>query len=181
MKRGLTLEPLNDFNLMEMGLAHYFARQNDQAIEQARRAIGVDPASYWSHMVLGWAEEQRGEFSAAIQEFTEAKRLSLGEISQVIGSLGHASALAGQRQQALDAIAALQQLSKHSYVSPYDFALIYAGLGDKENALLWLEKAYDDRCGWLALWLKVDPKFDSLRTELRFQKLLQRIGFPSVP
>ncbi len=177
MRRGLDLEPLDGFNLMEVGLVHYFARQNDQAIEQERRAIGVDPTLYWSHMALGWANEQRGELSSAAQELTEANRLSFEETSQVIGSLGHVYALSGQRAQAQNSIETLQRLAKHKYISPYDFAVVYAGLGDQENALLWLEKAYDDRCGWLALWLKVDPRFDSLRTNLRFQKLLRRIGF----
>ena len=177
IRRGLDLEPLEGFNLMELGLAHYFARENDQAIEQVRRAIGVDPTSYWSHMVLGLANEQRGDFSAATQELTEANRLGLEETSQVIGSLGHVYALSGHRAQALNAVEMLQRLARYKYVSPYDFAVIYAGLGEQENALLWLENAYDDRCGWLALWLKVDPRFDSLRTDLRFQKLLRRIGF----
>ena len=177
MRRGLDIEPSDDFNLMEMGLVYFFGRQNDQAIEQERRAIGVDPTSYWSHMALGWINEQRGDFSSAAQELTEANRLSLEDTSQVIGSLGHAYALSGQRAQALNIIETLQRVAKRKYVSPYDFAVVYAGLEDRENALFWLERAYDDRCGWLALWLNVDPRFNSLRTDPRFQKLLRRIGF----
>jgi hypothetical protein len=73
-------------------------------------------------------------------------------------------------------IAELGETAKRRYVSPYDLATIYAGLGEKEQALAWLEKAYEDRSGWLGLWLKVDPKFDGLRADEHFHNLLQRIG-----
>lgn len=179
MKHALDAEPLNGFYLMEMGLSHYFARDYVGSIEQAHRAIGVDPSFYWSHLLLGWAREQLGEFSPALEELNDADRLSLGETPQITASLGHAFAISGNRSEAQKSIAALEQRSKHSYVSLYDFAVIYAGLGDKKNALIWLDKAYDDRCGWLALWLKVDPKFDSLRSDSQFQDLLKRIGFAS--
>jgi tetratricopeptide (TPR) repeat protein len=162
---------------MELGLSHYFARQYEQAIEQSRRAIGVDSTSYWSHMLLGWAHEQKGGFSAAIDDLSQASRLC--DNPQVIASLGHAYAASGSRAEAQKVIAALRVSSNRRYVSPYDVAGIYAGLGDKEQALVWLEKAYEDRSGWLALWVKVDPKFDALRTEPRFRNLLHRIGHAS--
>jgi DNA-binding winged helix-turn-helix (wHTH) protein/Flp pilus assembly protein TadD len=174
IRRPLDADPLDDFNLMELGLSYYFARQYEQAVEQCRRAIGVDSTLYWSHMVLGWAHEQQGGFSAAIDEFSEARRLR--DNSQVTASLGHAYAASDRRADAQKVIAALQESSKRRYVSPYDVATIYAGLGDQEQTLLWLERAYDDRSGWLALWVKVDPKFDALRSEPRFQNLLRRMG-----
>jgi hypothetical protein len=68
--------------------------------------------------------------------------------------------------------------AKRRYVSPYDVATIYAGLDEKEQALDWLERAYEDRSGWLAWWLKSDPKFDILRSDSRFKNLLMRIGLP---
>jgi hypothetical protein len=73
-------------------------------------------------------------------------------------------------------IAELLETAGHRYVSPYDVATVYAGLGDREQALAWLERAFEDRSGWLAWWLKVDPKFDTLRADPRFQNLLRRIG-----
>ena len=175
MRRPLEAEPVNDFNLMELGLSYYFARQYEPALEQCRRAIGIDPTSYWSHMLLGWAYEQEGKFPSALDAFTKANRLN--DSSQVIASLGHAYAVAGQRAEAEKVIADLQKKSEHSYVSPYDVATIYAGLGDREQTLVWLGKAYEDRSGWLALWLNVDPKFDALRSDPRFQTLLRGIGF----
>ena len=174
LRRPLAADPTNDFNLMELGLSHYFAREYEQAVEQCRRAIGLDPTLYWSHMVLGWAQTLRGDFTAAIAGLHQANRLN--DNPQVIASLGHAYALAGRRAEAQKVLALLEETSRRRYVSPYDVATVYAGLGEKEQALLWLEKACDDRSGWLALWVKVDPKFDSLRSVPRFQNLLRRVG-----
>lgn len=172
-KRAVEADPLNDWGLWELGLSFYFARQPEQAIEQYRRAIGVEPKSYWPHMLLGWAYEQQGRFSEAIAESSQAYRLN--DNPQVLASLGHAYAASGQRAEAQKILAELQEIARRRYVSPYDIATICAGLGEKEQALAWLEKAYDDRSGWLALWLKVDPKFDNLHSDPHFQDLLRRV------
>lgn len=174
MKHSLESDPLNGFGLWGLGDSFYFARQYEQAVEQYRRAIGVEPKLYWSHLMLGWAYEQQGKFSEAIAELNQARRLN--DNPQVSAALGHAYALSGLRAEAQKALAELQETAKHKYVSPYSVATTYAGLGDTEQALAWLEKAYEDRSGWLALWLKVDPKFDGLRADERFRDLMRRVG-----
>ncbi len=174
MKLALNPNPLNDFALWGLGDSFYFARQYDQAVEQYRRAIAIESKSHWTHLMLGWAYEQQGNFSEAIAELNQAYRLN--EMPQTLAALGHGFAISGQRAEAQKVIAELQETAKRRYVSPYDVATIYAGLGEKERALAWLEKAFEDRSGWLALWLKVDPKFDSLRPDPHFSNLLRRIG-----
>lgn len=174
MKRALESDPSSEFALWGLGDSFYFARQYDKAVEQYRRAIAAEPRSHWTHLMLGWAYEQQGKFPEAIAELEQAHRLN--DIPQTFAALGHGLAISGQRDEGQKVIAELQEKAKRRYVSPYDIAAIYAGLGEKEQALAWLEKAYDDRSGWLALWLKVDPKFDCLRSDLRFSDLLQRIG-----
>ncbi|MBI1764789.1 MAG: winged helix-turn-helix domain-containing protein [Acidobacteria bacterium] len=174
MKHAADANPLDEFSLWQLGLAFYFARQPEQAIEQYRRALGVEPRSYWPHLLLGWAYEQQGKFAEALVELQQAQRLN--DSPQILASLGHAYAAAGQRAEAQKVLAELQEIAKHKYVSPYDVATIYAGLGEHEQALAWLEKAYEDRSGWLALWLKVEPKFDGLRAEHSFNDLLRRVG-----
>ena len=89
--------------------------------------------------------------------------------------MGHAYALSGSREKALQALADLRELAKHRYVAPFDTALIYIGLGDKQRALELLEKAFDDR-SWGIGFLKVDPRFDSLRGDRRFSNLLRSMG-----
>jgi len=84
-------------------------------------------------------------------------------------------ALAGDRDKANKALNELREISKRHYVSPYWFAGVYAGLGDKEQAFAWLDKAYQDRTLFL-IWLKVEPQFENLRDDPRYNDLLRRIG-----
>ncbi len=174
MKHALKPNPLNDFALWGLGDSFYFARQYEQAVEQYRRAIAIESKSHWTHLMLGWAYEQQGNLSEAIAELNQAYRLN--EMPQTLAALGHGFAISGRRDEAQKVIAELQETAKRRYVSPYDVATIYVGLGENEQALAWLEKAFEDRSGWLALWLKVDPKFDSLRSDPHFSNLLRRIG-----
>ncbi len=174
MTRALEGDPLNEFSLWELGLAYYFAGRLEPAVEQYRRAISVEPKSHWAHMLLGWALERQGKFDEAIAEAKIAYRAN--DTPQVLASLGHTYAVAGRRAEAQAVLGELADLAKSRYVSPYDVATIHAGLGDKDAALAWLEKAYEDRSGWLALWVRVDPKFSILGSEPRFQNLLRRVG-----
>jgi DNA-binding winged helix-turn-helix (wHTH) protein/Tfp pilus assembly protein PilF len=174
LKRVAEANALNDFYLWSLGLCLYFAHQDDQAIEQFRRAIALEPRSYWPHLLLGWVYAQQGKATEAAAELQQARRLN--GCSQTLAALGYAYAVTGQRGAAQQVLAELQELARHKYISSYDVATIYAGLGEQEQALAWLERAYEERSGWLALWLKVDPKFDSLRREEQFRDLLRRVG-----
>ena len=95
--------------------------------------------------------------------------------SQVRGQLGMEYALMGRRNDALKMIAMINELSKQQYVSPYDLAVVYTALGDKEQALVWLEKAREDQSEWMG-FLRFDYRFDSLRPDPRFQGYCQLIN-----
>jgi tetratricopeptide (TPR) repeat protein len=110
----------------------------------------------------------------AIAEFQKAADLMGESRSSTLEDVGHAYAMLGKRSEALKILA---QLKKRDYPSGYGMAIIYTGLGEKDQALEWLEKAYEDRSELLT-WLKVDPRFDSLRSDERFIKLLRRVGLP---
>jgi tetratricopeptide (TPR) repeat protein len=89
--------------------------------------------------------------------------------------IGHAYALAGKRDRAISILTRLEEQAKRQYLSPYYIALIFVGLADHERAFEWLERAFSDRNEWL-VWLRVDPRFDRLRSDARFVDLLRRIG-----
>ena len=174
MQRAVDEVPSSEINLWSLGLSFYFAGQYEAAIEQYRRAIAVEPRSYWAHLSLGWAYERQGRVADAIKELELTRRLL--DTPQVVAALVHAQAAAGRRVEAQATMTSLLEYAKRKYVSPYDLATASAGLGDRTEAMAWLEKAYEDRSGWLALWLKIDPTFDSLRADDRFRDLLTRVG-----
>ena len=107
----------------------------------------------------------------AIAEFQKRTTANTGSVAD----LGQAYALSGRRSEALREIDKLQELSKQRYVAPYNLALIYASLGEKGNALDWLERAYEDRSTQL-IWIKADPRLDNLRSEPRFKAVVNRMG-----
>jgi tetratricopeptide (TPR) repeat protein len=141
-----------------------------------RKTIDLDPNYWWAHSWLGRAYEQQSQFREAIAEFQEAVRLGSG-ITEPRALLGRAYAVSGKRAEAQKVLDELSEVSKHIYVSPYNIALIYAGLGEKDQALAWLERAFAERCTWMPL-LRVDPELDNLRSDPRFQGLLRRMNFP---
>jgi DNA-binding winged helix-turn-helix (wHTH) protein/Flp pilus assembly protein TadD len=177
MDAAMEADPTNGFYHAEMALVWYFGRNYERCVEQCRRAIALDATSYWPHMVLGWTYEQQGKLDVGIEELHQANHLM--DNPQVTASLGHAYAVAKRPVDARRVISDLVELSKRRYVSPYDIATVWAGLGDEAQTLAWLETAHDDRSGWLALWSKVDPRFDSIRSSGQFRSILRRTGLLS--
>ncbi len=173
VKRAQQLEPLSLIINSAVGYAYYFARRYDQAIAESRKALEMDPNFSRAHFNLGLAYEQKKMFPQAIAEFQKAIASSGGPLMEA--ALGHAYAVAGRRAEAQEVLDRLIELSKQRYVSSYQIATIYAGLGETDQAFAWLEKAYGERNNWLA-YLKVDPIFDGLRSDSRFAALVRRVG-----
>jgi tetratricopeptide (TPR) repeat protein len=149
-------------------------RQYDQAVEQCQKTLEMDPNFPLAHLYQGLAYEQKSMYQEAITEFHQAITAPTSS-TQAIASLGHAYAVSGMRDEAQNVIIDLNELSRQHYVSPYDFAVIYAGLGEKGESFGWIERAYRERALWL-VFLKVDPRFDGLRSDPRFTDLLRRVG-----
>ncbi len=175
-KRAIECDPLGLILNLHMGWYYLFARQNDRAIEQLRKTLDLDPGFILARMFLGEVYEQMGLFEEAIAEFEEAVKLS--ERSPIyLAGLGHAYSVSGRRDDALKTLKELQQLSSQRYVPARGIAEIYIGLGDKKQAFAWLDNAVKQRNGWL-LHIKEDPRYDSLRSDPRFQQLVRRVGLP---
>src|SRR5262249_44657510 len=151
----------------------YFARNYDRAIELYRKTIELDRNFIQAHIWLGEAYVQKALYPEAVAELQDAVALS-GENHSVLAALGHAYAVSGKRAEALQTLNRLRELSKQTYVSPFGVASIYAGLGQKDQTFEWLEKAYAERHSYL-IFLKVEPIWDSLRSDPRFTDLLRRM------
>jgi TolB-like protein/Tfp pilus assembly protein PilF len=163
--------PINAF----VGLIHMKARQSLEAVEAARKGVDLDPNNPFAHWILARALDAHNELPECVAESEKAARLSGGSQAST-AQLGCAYARIGDTAKAHKIIDQLVQLSRTKYVSPYDIAIIYTALGEKDLAIVWLEKAYEDRA--VRLLELVDPAFDGLRFDPRFQDLVQRIGFP---
>jgi TolB-like protein/DNA-binding winged helix-turn-helix (wHTH) protein/Tfp pilus assembly protein PilF len=174
MRRAQELDPLALPIVAIGGWIFYIARQYDQAIEQAEKAIIMDPNYALAHGYLGMALEHTGMLKEAIAEFHTGFTLS-GGLPLYLAFMGHAYAVAAENDKVEETLHELKRLSRCRYVSAVEMALVYAGLRDTRTAFTWLQKAYDERAR-LPLFLKMDPAFDSLRSDPRYQELLSRIG-----
>ena len=175
MRRALELEPLSLNINLELGDMLFFARRYDPAIEQYRKTLDLDSNFVRAHIQLGQVYGQKAQYEEAISELKKAISLN-SEDNYAIQLLGYTYAISGRTNEAYKALEELKKRAK-THVLPYDFAVIYAGLGQKDQAFEWLEKAYTERDEGL-LYLKVDAVLDSLRSDPRFAHLVRRVGFP---
>ncbi|HEY6214044.1 MAG TPA: tetratricopeptide repeat protein, partial [Vicinamibacterales bacterium] len=145
----------------------------DAAIRSFRKALELDerfiPADGWLGMALG----QQGRYAEAIDAFTRA--LEVDRVPILLTMLAHTHAIAGDRAKALFYLDALQVEAKNRYVSPYDIAVIHAGLGETKSALEQLRAARDDRSAWM-VFLNVDPRLDGLRSEPEFAEIAKALN-----
>lgn len=174
LERAQQLDPLSLPINTDLGQSFFFAGQYDRAIEQSQKALEMDQRFVRAQIILGAAYEQKRMYTEAIAVLEGARSVA-GTNLLAMGGLGHAYALAGKREVALEVLEELKSLSTERYVSAYNIAIIYAGLDDMENALLWLDRAFENRDVWL-VWLGVNPRFTRLRRDARFTELLRRIG-----
>jgi len=174
MNRARDLDPLSISMNFSLGWRLYMARQYDQAINQLRNTLEMDPNFALPRVVLGQAYEQKGLYPQAIVELQKAAAIS-HDSPPMLGSLGHAFGAAGNKAEADKILGQLLGQSKKHYVSPFYVSIVYAGLHENEKAMDWLEKAYEDRSNAI-IFLKVDPDFDGLRSDPRFQVLLRRLA-----
>jgi TolB-like protein/DNA-binding winged helix-turn-helix (wHTH) protein/Tfp pilus assembly protein PilF len=175
MNRAHDLDPLSVSMNFSLGWRLYMAREYDQAIEQLRNTIDMDPDFVLPHLVLGQAYEQKKMYDQAIAELRRAADISQSS-PPAIAALARIYAVSGRTSEARKLLDQLMEQSKKRYVSPFYVAIVYAGLGENDQALDWIEKAYKDRSNAI-VFAKVDPQLDTLRATPRFQSLLRRLAF----
>jgi adenylate cyclase len=171
-KKAIELDPLNSFFQAALAYFLYHARRYDEAIVQIRKTLELDSTSTLARHLLGCCLLWKGDTAGAIAEFQRSRIMVTGAWYQ--GLLGYAYAISGDRPKAEQMVRELEQMAERQYINSTAFAAIYLGLGEKEKALDWLDKAYEDQES--ACWLlKVDPIYDSVRNEQRFQVLVKKV------
>jgi TolB-like protein/DNA-binding winged helix-turn-helix (wHTH) protein/Flp pilus assembly protein TadD len=176
INKARELDPLSISINFSLGWRLYLARQYDRAIAQLRNTLEMDPSYELPHLVLGQAYEEKRAFDLAIPELQKAVELSHGT-PLMVSALAHAYGRGGRKEEAEKLLAQLERDAKTKYVSPYYFAIVYLGLGNNEQAMNWLEKAFADRSNGL-VFMRVEPELDPVRSNPRFLALQQRLKFP---
>jgi len=152
----------------------YYAGRLPEAHQEALKLMEMDQTFARAHYELGLVLEEEGKLEEAIAEFKQGLKMLPDNVT-ALTALGHSQALAGRRTEAEKVIARLQELSKQQYVSPFQTAVIYAGLDERQLALDWLEKSRQERFNWLP-FIKIDPVLKNLRSEARFVELSKNLG-----
>jgi TolB-like protein/Tfp pilus assembly protein PilF/tRNA A-37 threonylcarbamoyl transferase component Bud32 len=174
IKRAQELDPLSLIINTVTGMVFYWARQYDLAIQEYRKTLEMDPDFEIAHYLLGWVFGQKGLYDEAIAELRRAEGFS-GGAAKHLARLAQVYAATGAETEARKILEQLNELSKQTYVPPCFFAIVCAGLGEKDQAFAWLDKACAERDSYL-LDLKVDPIYDNLRSDPRFDEMVRRIG-----
>jgi TolB-like protein len=173
VKRAYELDPVSSIIHADLGGVNVAARRYDEAIEQLRSTVEVDPEFYWAHRFLGMALELKSDPIGAIGEYKRA--LELNDDPAGLAFIAHAEVSIGRQDEARKILVQLTEAARARYVQPYAFALIYLALGEKDQALNWLERGTQDRGGTYLCFIKVDPFFDPLRGDPRFEVVVQRV------
>ena len=174
MRRAQELDPLSLIINANLGKAYFNARRYDEAIQQLRKTIEIDPTFFVAHHYLGSAYAMKGDYSDALSEYQKAHQLNESD-PHVVALTGRLYAVTGKRTEALGTIAQLKSMATERYVPDYSIALVYAALGDKDQAFSLLEKSYQDHTVDM-LTLYYDPLIDNLRSDPRFTDLQRRVG-----
>jgi TolB-like protein/DNA-binding winged helix-turn-helix (wHTH) protein/Tfp pilus assembly protein PilF len=180
-KRAVELDPVDDGLTDCLCWHRYAVRKYESSIQLALEVLKRQPNDTWELAILGWDYEQNGLPDRAVTEFKRAVEIEPKDspISTFLfAGLAQAYALAGMKSDAEQALRTLLEKSKHSYVSPFDIALIYTALGNKDTAFDWLRKAVDERSTFL-VYSKWEPRLDPLRSDPRFKQVLKQIGLPA--
>jgi TolB-like protein/tRNA A-37 threonylcarbamoyl transferase component Bud32/Flp pilus assembly protein TadD len=170
--RAQTLEPRAPIIQTRIASMLYFSNRYEEAIAQCKRVLEIDSTYALARTQLGQAYAQVGHFADAIAQFQRAPELSSRYEG---GGLGYALAMSGHRAEALQLAADIEASSQTQFANPEAVALIYAGLGDKPQAIRWLEKAYEER-PWSMVAIAAEPMLESLHSEPQFAALVRKVG-----
>lgn len=171
---ALSLDPVSAIIARDLAVIHFYRRDFDAALEQCDQTIELNPHFSPAYWTLGLIQEQRRDLDESVAALQRAVHLA-PHSSRMQAALARSLAMSGKRPQALKTLRDLEQLAKARYVSPFDIASIYFGLGQPDPGFQWLTKAGQDRAFEL-ISIKVDPRFDLLRDDPRFNAVVRQVG-----
>jgi adenylate cyclase len=172
-RRAVELDPLSPIINTDRAYPLYYGRRYDEAMAQAKKTIDLDPSFFYSRQILGMVLQAKGDLPGAIAEFERARQLSGDPLHLAL--LAVAKTKMGDKNIAQQVLAELDKTNPDRQGLAYDHALLYLGMGNKEEALRWLEQSYADRDGANLSWINVEPMLDPLHGEPRFEALVQKI------
>jgi len=172
-ERSCALDPLDVIINVHFAWHYWLARQYDESIDRALRTRELDPHDHWVPYFLGLAYGHKEGYGEAIAEHRKAVRRSGGS-AVMLAALGHTYAIAAKHTEAREVLRQLETLSATQHVSAYEIAVIHVGLGERDEAFEWLNRAYEERSAWLP-YLRLEPRLDPLRCDSRFVDLLTRL------
>jgi TolB-like protein/DNA-binding winged helix-turn-helix (wHTH) protein/Tfp pilus assembly protein PilF len=174
--RARRLDPASLPIRTDLAFQLHYSGRNEDARQELQNILRVDPNFPLAHFWMGRVLSSESNCSGALSELETASSSSLRDWQPVIAAHGHIAGMCGQPSRALEDLRRFDDIARNRFVTSYGYALIYAGLREKEQALLWLRKAVEERSHWL-VWIRVDPRFDTLRGDPRFQQLVGTV-FP---
>jgi TolB-like protein/class 3 adenylate cyclase/Tfp pilus assembly protein PilF len=175
-KRAVELDPLSPIINTDRAYPLYYARRYDDAMALAKKTIELDPAFFYSRQILGMVLQAKGDLPGAVAEFEKARQLSGDPLH--LAFLAVVKTKMGDKNIAQQALAELDKVNQDRQGVAYDRALVYLGMGNKEEALRWLEQSYADRDGANLSWINVEPMLNPLRGEPRFEALVRKVIAP---
>jgi tetratricopeptide (TPR) repeat protein len=173
-KRSVELDPLSIVINADLGETFFYAKRYDESVRQLQKTLEIDPTSFYTHYNLGIALQAKGDLAGAIAAYERAKQLTSDNLL-VSTMCAAAKAQAGDKDAARRMLNELDEISKRREVVGYLRALLHLSLNDKDEALRWLERGYEERDGSNICWIKVDPLLDSLHGNPRFEALVQKV------
>ena len=176
-QKAVDLAPLTLITSTLHGYTLMYAGRHDEAISTITRVIELDPNFWTSHNALGRVYTAQGRYDDAITSFTKAREVAAGRTTEPIAQMGYALGKAGRRDEAMAILSELQTASTTQYVPKYFLAVVHNGLGDQEQTLSYLEEAFREREVQM-IFLKIDTRWDWLRSHPRFRELVTNMNFP---
>jgi TolB-like protein/DNA-binding winged helix-turn-helix (wHTH) protein/cytochrome c-type biogenesis protein CcmH/NrfG len=175
IKRAQELDPLSLIINTDVAKVYLIARRYDEAIAQFKKALEMDPGFDVARGLLALTYSLNGQHEKAVDEFRKLK--DFAENPMYVAWQGYVYGAAGRQDEAERIANQLRELSRRMYVSPMCFAMLYAGIGEKQETFAWFEKVFEERAPWGAISLKGSPLFDNFRSDPRFADLLRRANF----